>query len=307
MIFVTGSSALKNYFGNSFWREMKDEDYLISQERYDFVKKVYKDNKSFIMETATKRGYTMFVNGSKPVEFEICEPGTTGYEFIQIRNEISQYPKKSIPFLTPFEVGMFKYTHRFLKNSPHFKKTMDDLIMLKSKGWMHDKSIFYADWIKKREKETYDYSHPNLNVKKNDFFRKDTGIDYIYDHDSIHVSVALGERPAYFKYLADGAAIKTSKEKFNSLPLEKQLHGPLEESYVLALERHQIPNGFKPDRRKSFEIGLMKVCTSVTSGWFREFAYSNYYDILKLYDENYVDKFHIALDNGVIKPFTGTM
>lgn len=96
----------------------------------------------------------------------------------------------------------------------------------------------------------------------------------------------------------------TDKAKFFSLPREIQLLGVLEESYVLALERSIIPHN--SDRRRAFAMAISKVCTSITSGWFREFAWENYDDVVALYDDNFVDKFRAALAAGHIKSFKGS-
>jgi hypothetical protein len=88
---------------------------------------------------------------------------------------------------------------------------------------------------------------------------------------------------------------------FDNLPDIVKLYGVLEESYVLALERAVIPLNVSADR--AFEIALEKVCTSITSGWFREFAWENYDEVKKLYHESYVNKFNIALVVGKIKGF----
>jgi hypothetical protein len=299
---TTGSIALKRTFLHTFWRNPKDMDYLVTPKEAEVFAREHADK--IVHKSVTRRGYTYHVIGYNPIELEVCDPGTTGYEFIELRRKLGGHKD----YLTPYEVGLFKLSHRYLKNSPHFKKTMDDILQLRSRGWFPAKlpeSSHYFEWFKKREKETLSYKHPDLTVKKDDFFRKDTGVDYVFDHDTIHEAVAVQGKPAYTNYLADGATVKTDKTKFFSLPLEQQLLGPLEESYVLALERHQIPNDFKPDRRKSFEIALMKVCTSITSGWFREFAWENHAAILALYNENYVDKFKSALEAGKIAPYTG--
>lgn len=71
---------------------------------------------------------------------------------------------------------------------------------------------------------------------------------------------------------------------------------------VLALERSQIP--FKNMAPKtSFLIALEKVCTSITSGWFREYAWENYDKVVSLYDPNYVKMFWNAVDKGVVKQY----
>lgn len=88
----------------------------------------------------------------------------------------------------------------------------------------------------------------------------------------------------------------TSKELFFAASERVRLCGVYEETCVLALERSQIPYDFKPDARWSFEMALMKVCTSITSGWFREYAWENYDKVLDLYDEmgenNYIERFN---------------
>jgi hypothetical protein len=195
-----------------------------------------------------------------------------------------------------------KMSHRFLKNSPHFQKTMRHI-----RNMRHPKvnaKIISERFLERREIETYDYSHPNLNVSKGEFFN--SNFDYVYDHDSIHEAIKLLDRPAYTFYMAsEESEVNCSKDKFFAQERTIQLLGVLEETYVLALERSQIPTEFSVDSRVSFMLALEKVCTSITSGWFRAFAWENYDLIAKMYDEAYVDKFKHALNNGTIKRFKG--
>jgi hypothetical protein len=98
--------------------------------------------------------------------------------------------------------------------------------------------------------------------------------------------------------------VKASKALFEGLPEMVKLRGVLEEAQVLALERAVIPHG--TDKDKAFKIALEKVCTSVTSGWFREFAWENYDDVMNLYyteAQNYVNRFAHALERGEIKKY----
>jgi hypothetical protein len=164
--------------------------------------------------------------------------------------------------------------------------------------------------VKLREAESYNYAHPKLNVSSKDFFNGD-GVNYVYDHDSIHEAVACGTRPAYKWYMKDGSEVMTSKEKFLACNEEVRLYGVYEESCVLALERSQIPHGLGkeggPSARWSFEMALMKVCTSITSGWFREYAWENYQKVLDLYNElgenDYIERFN--KNQHLLKPYTG--
>ena len=197
---------------------------------------------------------------------------------------------------------MLKMSHRFRKNTPFFKKTMTDIWTLR---YYRAKFIpELADWYARREAETYTYKHPKLTVGKAEFFNPNESF-YKYDHDTIHLAVKHLDKPAYEYYKPDTSEVHCSQDMFEALPMETRLLGVLEEAYVLALERSQIPNNFEIDRRRSFDIAIEKVCTSITSGWFREFAWEQYDNVVSRYDDNYVDKFQSALENGIIKPFTG--
>ncbi len=211
----------------------------------------------------------------------------------------------NVQIATVDQLYTLKMSHRYLKNSPHFLKTMRDIRLMRAAG----AKVWSADWLKRREDETYWYKHPKLNVEKKDFFGGD-GVEYVFDHDSVHRAVAHciipGFKddvvPAYTLYMKDGEQVQTSKKKFFEGVSEKvRLWGVLEEAQVLALERSQIPFRGKVDAKRSFDIALMKVCTSITSGWFREFAWENYEKVQALYEPDYVTRFWKAVDDGIVR------
>lgn len=194
-----------------------------------------------------------------------------------------------------------KLSHRYKKNNPFFRKTMHHIRFLRNKGITLDSKL--QEIMELRQKETLNYKHPVLDVKKTTFF--DDTI-YTYDHDSIHEAVALAGRPAYTFYMKEGSEVMTSKEKFMALPEEIKLAGVYEETCVLALERSQIPNDFKNvSAEHSFNMALEKVCTSITSGWFREYAWENYHKVQQIYKTlgvmDYVNRFKKNSD--MIRPF----
>ncbi len=196
---------------------------------------------------------------------------------------------------------ILKMSHRFLKNSKHFNKTMNDIIKLRKiidiKEINNTLFDFKGSFFREREKETYSYNHPKLNTTKNDFFKDD--IPYVYDHDSIHLAVKHLDKPAYEYYKSDEKEVFCSRIMFFDQEEKIRLFGVLEEAYVLALERSQI---HKPSwtPRQSFEFALMKICTSITSGWFREYAWENYFKILNMYDDSYVEKFWKKVEEGLV-------
>ncbi len=212
------------------------------------------------------------------------------------------------------ELYTLKMSHRYLKNSPHFRKTRRDIMAMREMG----ARVFDESWLRQREDETYVYKHPKLNVMKKDFFTGD-GVQYVYDHDDIHKAVAhltdswtifgvpINPKrvpqiaPAYTFYMKDGEEVKSDRAKFFAIPEKVRLYGVLEEAQVLALERSQIPFRGKVDPRRSFDIALEKVCTSITSGWFREFAWENLDRIEAMYEADYVDRFWRAVDDGRVR------
>ena len=203
---------------------------------------------------------------------------------------------------TPKMCLAIKLSHRYKKNNPHFRKTMQHIRFLRNKDVRLTE--YLMEIVKLREKETLSYAHPVLDTTKDKFFKDDI---YTYDHDTIHEAVALMDRPAYTFYMKDGSQVMTDKKKFFELPKEIQLAGVYEETCVLALERSQIPNNFKNvSSEHSFMMALEKVCTSITSGWFREYAWENYHIIVAMYKKlgvnDYINRFKDNQD--MLKPFT---
>lgn len=246
------------------------------------------------------------------VDGEIAWPGTTGASLLEI---LENNPNLCNQHLTGPEyiwpnlnvLYTIKMSHRFKKNSPHFKKTMDDILVMRKVGARIPVEL--SEWFIERQKETYDYGHPNLKTTKEEFFGRDD--IYTYDHDSIHVALAkrtFDDKPAYDYFKPEGEEVLTSKEMFYDRSFIGRLRATYEESCVLALERSQIPYP-NVDRKKSFLMALEKVCTSITSGWFREFSWENYYSTIELYDDltskgqNYKDIFDKALEAGEILPY----
>lgn len=120
------------------------------------------------------------------------------------------------------------------------------------------------------------HTPPKLNVVKDEFFT--SNVKYVFDHDSLHLAVSYPLKPAY-QAITSGE-VMADKAKWNALNYDEKLRCVIEEASVLALERAIIPHfylnrGFN-GVRWSYKHALFKVCTTITSGWFREFAIENY-------------------------------
>jgi hypothetical protein len=297
MDIIVGSVALKYYVPELI--AINDRDCIMT---YDEYKQFVKNHKSVVRcHYPISDGKKMFVQMvDKTIhEIEIAWPNSTAEMFMNLvlSDPESLKGEHVVPSLNALYA--MKMSHRYLKDSPYFLKTMSHIKMMRSLG--AQLTPYYSEWMKVREAETYCYTHPNLDTKKDSFFKDETF--YIHDHDTLHDAVKLGSRPAYSYILADGAEVKCSVDKFNSLEYNQKLNCALEESYVLALERSLVPNNFKPDPDKAFKMALMKVCTSITSGWFREWCWENYDNVITQYSGEYVNKFNASLDRGDILPF----
>jgi hypothetical protein len=312
-------------------RKCIDWDYICTIEQFTAWHKANKGMLKFAVPTEGGKYYHCRDKDGMNYEFEIAWEGTSAESLLE------HYGIKDIVMLEPAiavneDLLLIKQSHRYKKNSPHFLKTMGDIHFLREKIGSGDVKYWLTQnpanlaLLKLRESESYTYKHPKLNVSSKDFFNGD-GVNYVYDHDSIHLAVALSvERdwlyeqmggnwgkptPAYTYYMKDGSEVMTSKEKFMSVPEQVRLYGVYEEACVLALERSQIPHGLGkeggPSARWSFEMALMKVCTSITSGWFREYAWENYQKVLDLYNElgenDYIERFN--KNQHLLKPYTG--
>jgi len=230
------------------------------------------------------------------IEAEIAWEGSLAEEFIKLMDDTAGHTR----YATLNGLYTLKMSHRYLRNSPHFLKTMRDIHFMRTlKARIPDE---LKDFYKRRMAATYDYSHPNLSVTKKTFFDGD-GIDYKYDHDSIHETVKIGEHPAYWYFKPDTSEVAVSKDLFEALDYESRINSVLEEAYVLAIERSQVPHPGVLTRRKSFVLALNKVCSSITSGWWREFAWENYDSVYERYDDSYMYRFNAGIDSGLVKPF----
>lgn len=285
-------------------RRPKDFDFVATQAE---AEKWLENNAAKIGMTKCypeKDGKKLIAEGQTNVEFDIVQPGNSNELMVQLvegNEESIETPFGWVPNIDM--LFTIKASHKYLKNSPHFWKTVADYHILKRIGATVRPE--YQAFLKLREKETYTYAHPKLNVSKDAFFQDD-GIQYVWDHDDIHKSVARMEHPAYTYYMKDGAQVACDKNKFFTLPQEYRLNGIIEEAAVLAIERSLVPHPGVMTPEQAWRFALAKVCSSITSGWFREFGYENLPEIIKMFPAGYWEKFQEDCKNGMVKPFTGS-
>jgi hypothetical protein len=319
---VVGSQAMKHHFPEAGIIP-RDTDIIGTMDEFREWSRTFAKGDIIICKPLSATKMHVRTKDGWNYEFEIATAGSSSERLLDYFDLGQTY--------APTWVLLFlKMSHRFRRNSPHFLKTMRDIQFLRAAGVTMGTEL--EELLPQREAETYTYAHPKLDVSKSAFFDGD-GVPYIYDHDSIHLTQALCVRqrwvrtggpsvagklvsygkeetihtPAYTFYMKEGSEVMTSKEKFFSMPESIRLAGVYEESCVLALERSQIPFP-EASPRKSFEYALMKVCTSITSGWFREFAWENYDNVLDIYEkegeDGYLKRFNA--NKHLLKPYEGS-
>jgi hypothetical protein len=146
---------------------------------------------------------------------------------------------------------------------------------------------------------------PSLNVSVDEFFGQSK--DYVkplFVHDDVHRVMAHYDKPLYEKMVVEKTNAFCDKDIWRIFPFEDKCKCVLEEAYVIALERKILPMLFRGGKfflsDEAFDWALMRICTNLTSGWFREFATNNYFIIKMLYKKNYVEKFLTEYENGNI-------
>lgn len=299
---LIGSRALLLRAPQLLTRQPADFDFVCTQLGFELWLKDNEDKirPQKIYAEDSEHFHKIIVIGNSNCEFEIIQPGKS--------SELLFWLVKDDPDTLATDFGLvpnidmlftIKSSHKYLKNSPHFWKTLLDYHILKHAGAKVREE--YQEFFKLRQAETYSYKHPKLNQGKDTFFADDN-ITYVYDHDTIHQSVAMFDGiPAYTRYMKDGAEVQCDKNKFFACPREIQLAGVVEEAAVLAIERSLVPHPGVWTPKFAWRFALAKVCSSITSGWFREFAYENALEVLKLYPANYWEKFQADVKSGLVR------
>lgn len=191
---------------------------------------------------------------------------------------------EGLSYATISELYTIKISHSGwdLRNGT-WEKHMSDAVKLKQAGgfllpYFYD--VLYKIWV-----EHHGAKRVNLNMDASDFFAD--AVTRIYDHDSIHDSVAYGDKPLYESVLKDGQEVGTDMQKVKALPFEEKVKLYREEIYATALERWVIPSDYSVSPRLAYAKALKKTVTSLTKGWSSMFIADNF-EIFRSPDMDYV-------------------
>lgn len=121
--------------------------------------------------------------------------------------------------------------------------------------------ILYPVW-----EEIHGAKQVSLEKTPEEFFTET--VSRVYDHDSIHNSVAYYDEPLFNAILRDNSEVAVSREKFENLSEDEKIKLVFEEIYATALERLVIPSEYKYQSQKAFAWARRKLITSFSKGWF---------------------------------------
>lgn len=150
---------------------------------------------------------------------------------------------------------------------------------------------------------------PKLNKSAKKFFgQSNKFVKSYFIHDHIHEMVAHFAKPGYTFMQPDPESAMCSEKMWNDFSDDMKMKTVLEECYVIALERKILPmlfgGGEILTEKEAFDWAFGRVCTTLCSGWFREYATNHYFEIEHLYNKNYVVEFLQKYEDGLIKRCT---
>lgn len=189
--------------------------------------------------------------------------------------------------IAPLEMlYVLKRSHAWRVRS--FEKTMCHLYKEGLVNYKPKDNSWGQHLLEERTKITmkeYPQRNPNLNQSVEDFF--DDPVNKKYDHDWMHTLYAHEMVPMYTRMQPDPKSAWCDKNMWlDSMSRKQRSLCVAEECYVIATERFMVPKDYRFPSKLAFHMALNKVCTTLCSGWFRDWAIDHYDEIHDLYDPN---------------------
>ena len=195
--------------------------------------------------------------------------------------------KASVMNLTGLAIMKRSHLWRDLKFDRHIAMYLHagldkEIKMIQNDPIGHAKQLFDLNHRIKLTMQEYPQGHPNLMQSKEDFF--DDAVKKKYDHDLLHDLVAkssFDDVPVYTHLLKYEGMAYCCKDKWKALDYSMKIRAVLEEATVIAIERFMIPNNWQYIEKKAMLKALQKICTTLCSGWFRDFSIDSYKECLE--------------------------
>lgn len=200
-----------------------------------------------------------------------------GYDDVFFHPRLEEWMPLSGRCATPSELYTVKLSHSYweLPNGS-WNKHIFDILWLQSNGEAQQQPRVIQDFhdaLYKCWEGKHGIKKVDLNYDKSEFF--DDAVRRVYDHDSLHESVAYGDYPVWMDCLKSGSEVAMDMQKIKSWPRDKQVSLYREEIAATALERWIIPSDYRFSPGLAWKLGLKKTVTSLTKGWSAQFLVEN--------------------------------
>jgi len=145
--------------------------------------------------------------------------------------------------------------------------------------------------------ERFPQLKPNLNLTVDLFF--DDAVYKKYSHDYLHELFAYEDKPMYTKMQINPELAKCERNLWDNLSYRQKVKCVAEETQVIATERFLVPKDWDYPAKAAYMKALQKVCTTLTSGWFRDFSLDNYPSVVELFSKDKFNEVRSKLENQV--------
>jgi hypothetical protein len=189
--------------------------------------------------------------------------------------------------INPVGLALIKRSHLwrtigFSKHITHWHR------YLKGYEWdFSDRDLSFLKWRTTMTKEIYPEFTPDLKMSVDSFF--DDAVTKKYNHDYLHELAAFGDVPMYTKLQKGGTSVMCYPSLWEALTYEEKLMCAAEETYVIAIERFLVPNEWDYFSKLAYIKALEKVCTTLSSGKFRDFCIDNYPSIINKFNQSKIE------------------
>lgn len=168
------------------------------------------------------------------------------------------------------------HSHLFWKNrNGKYKSYMKTYAYLQNNGCVLNYKVidlFYDYWCKIKSPK----DHIVLKRPASEFFNNK--INRVMSHDDLHSEIAFYMKPMYTMIRKDGCDVMCDKSKFDALTEYDKDLCVIEEVLVTSIERNI-----------SFKSGYVHLITSLSRGWFADYALTRAPTYLELLPENKID------------------
>ena len=307
---IIGSAALKHWYPD-FPRIPSDTDVVCTRETFDEIISFMDGMIEKVSGEREDSKIVKFNYHGTPGEY-LFSDGVTSLELIlnQLYDESGfaspevQYSLRMAHIHFPIKFDKHIKDLMFLRAKLRMKKQISMIDDLESEVDLLDTypALTHMHFLE-TEKRRGKLKTPKMNQTGKEFFGKsEKFVKSYYSHDDMHLAIADMHKgyPIYEDILKDGSEVETDPSKWRMLHVQEKIWAVMEETYVIALERKILPGLFEEDKeqwdaKEAFDWALMRVCTTLCDGFFRDFAVRAYQIIQNQYDQDFVQKFFINI------------